>query len=405
MQTRNFTVLAVITMLLYASLWTSAPYSSPDTLDYQATADDLRDGTLDVLPLRPIGYSVFLLFSGSGRWLYYTQMALYLLSIFLLVKLVCPQYQLVFILIAILPPFFEPTAHILTETLTQFMLVVGVLSLYRWYQEKTVSVLLLGSVAICLSGLIRPTYQLLLPALALAVLWLTHQWKPVLLMLTVTVVMIGSYSLYNFRQFHYFGTSPLLGMSLSTKTPRVLERLPDEYAVERDLLLRYRDASLLAPDNPNMPGTVHTGKWYIWDALPEYQAVTGQSTAEASAHLLKLNLYLIQQEPLEYFVEVGEAAALFWMPVSNFANFDSRIFYLLWAIAHFAFIGSFFVVLHRRPATDFLSRIMLVTIAYTWVISSTIAIGEPRYRQPVELFILLILLNQISPKIEPKVVS
>lgn len=401
MRTHYFVVLAVITMLFYAGVWASAPFSSPDTLDYQASTDDLRDGTLDVLPLRPIGYSVFLLLTGSGRWLFYIQMALHLLSVFLLMQTVYPQYQLPFIFIALLPPLFEPTAHILTETLTQFLLVVGILSLYRWYQDKQVSILLLGSIAVGLSGLVRPTYQLLLPVLAIVILWLTHRWKSVLVMLVVTVVMMGGYSLYNFRQFHYFGTSPLLGMSLSTKTPRVLERLPDEYATERELLLRYRDASLLEHDNPNMPGTVHTGKWYIWAALPEYQEVMGQSTSEASAHLLKLNLYLIQLEPLEYLVEVGEAAALFWMPASNFANFDSRGWYLLWTIAHFVLIFSFFTILYRRPVTSFLPQLMLVVIVYTWVISSTIAIGEPRYRQPLELFILFLILNQSSRKVEP----
>lgn len=402
MRTRYFVVLVGITMLFYAGVWDSAPYSSPDTLDYQAATDDLRDGSLDVLPLRPVGYSAFLLVAGSGQWLFFAQMLLYFSCVFWVSKLVHPQYQIVFIIIAILPPFIEPTAHILSEALTQFLLVVGILSLYRWYQNKQLSMLLLGSIAICLSGWVRPTYQLLLPVLAFMILWLTHQWKSVLAMLGVTVVMIGGYSLYNFRQFHYFGISPQLGISLCTKTPRVLERLPDQYATERDLLVKYRDASLLASDNPNMPGEVHTGKWYITAALPEYQAVMGQSTAEASAHLLKLNLYLIQLEPLEYIVEVADAAVLFWMPASNIANFHSRAFYLVWTLVHFVFVGSFFALLYHRLPTDFLSRLMLVATVYTLIISSTIAIGEPRYRQPLELFILFIILNQISYRIEPR---
>lgn len=405
MRTRTCLVLTILVMVIYGLLWPAAPYASPDTLDYLQTTTDLRDGQLNRLPLRPIGYSVFLLIVGSSRLLFYIQLFIYFICILFLANFINHKYQWLFVLIAVLPPFVEPAAHILTETLTLFLLVTGTVSLYQWYQRQQLGLLIIGSSILSLSGLVRPTYQLLLPILALAIYWTLRRWRPFLLMMLISGMIIGAYSLYNFVQFNYFGVSPLLGLSLSTKTARVIDRLPDDYTTEREILIHYRNAHLLAPDNPNMPGIAHTGKWYIWEALPEYQQVTNTSLAEASTQLLKLNLYLIQREPLEYLVEVGTAAVLFWMPASNHANFQSRFLYLLWSITHFLMIGAFFILIYKRHPSDFLSRLMLITIGYTVAVSALIEIGAPRFRQPVDPFILYIVINQLGRKNEPQTID
>ena len=51
----------------------------------------------------------------------------------------------------------------------------------------------------------------------------------------------------NYSKFNFFGIYPMTGFNLSTRTVRFLERLPDEYAAEREALIRARcNADLIA---------------------------------------------------------------------------------------------------------------------------------------------------------------
>jgi hypothetical protein len=129
---------------------------------------------------------------------------------------------------------------------------------------------------------------------------------------------------------------------LSSRTARVIERLPDEYATVREVLIRYRDAMLVGRDGP------HTAHQYIANpnVLRELTDITGLQGPQLAKYLLRINLLLIRKAPLEYLHDVVGAFFHFWFPASNvLANMNSRFMQLLWAVIHFCLIGIFVLTL------------------------------------------------------------
>ena len=78
---------------------------------------------------------------------------------------------------------------------------------------------------------------------------------------------------------------------------RVTERLPEEYARVREVLIRARDAELVTDPSD-------TGQMYIWRVTPELMKVTGFQQPELSAYMLRINWLLIKKAPLNYLHEV-----------------------------------------------------------------------------------------------------
>src|SRR5262249_23713080 len=148
-------------------------------------------------------------------------------------------------------------------------------------------------------------------------------------------VMVGGYAFLNYRNFGYFTVSPKLGLTLSIKTVRFVERLPDEHGAIRAALIKARNAELLEGD--------HTGAMYIWKVAPELARITGLSMPELSDYMLRMNLLLIQKAPLHYLQDVVSAFGTYWFPSSGLANMNSRSLQLFWAVIHFFLIGIFFV--------------------------------------------------------------
>src|SRR5438132_2738169 len=158
------------------------------------------------------------------------------------------------------------------------------------------------------AALTRPTYQLLALAIAgyfLTVSFLFHwtriKWRDAitgcLILVCGSIVMVGGYSYANYRSFGHFGVTPVLGLTLSQKTFRVLERLPDEYAVVRNTLIRGRNSQVVTSLH-------HSGYDYILATAPELSKITGLQGAQLSDYMLRINLLLIQKAPLEYLQEV-----------------------------------------------------------------------------------------------------
>src|SRR5262249_34989176 len=152
-------------------------------------------------------------------------------------------------LILLLPPYVEYAAYVMAENLTEFMLVGGFVALVAWFLRRGTTWLIASWVAFAYSGLSRPTYQIVAFAVTACLLvmpvlfrWVPFTWremiKPSIVLVGTTLIIIGGYSYINYRNFGYLGTTPLLGFSLSTRTLRVIERLPDEYSAIRKILLQ-----------------------------------------------------------------------------------------------------------------------------------------------------------------------
>jgi len=303
------------------------------------------------------------------------------------------------------------------------MLVAAFVSFILWHMNKRLIWTLISAASIGCAALTRPTYQVLALAVAGWLLvgrfllpWAALKWRDVakgsLVLILGSFVIVGGYAYFNYRSFGYFVITPILGFSLSQKTVHVIERLPDEYAAIREILIKTRNAEWLASGG--------TGVGYIAKAIPELTMETGLDWARLSNYMLKLDLLLIQKAPLTYLLEVVHAFDSYCFPVSReLANFGSRSLQFVWAVLHFVLMGSFAFNLIllvgasayikrcgrflRQPNSlfngdrsvigfqAFLYGLAGTIVLYTAAISCFIDAGDPRHRVPTDVIIVFML--------------
>jgi hypothetical protein len=307
----------------------------------------------------------------------------------------------------------------LTETLTTFLIATGAVTLFWWFRKGKALAIIISGLAFAFSAIVRPAYQLLfvlLTGILLIYFLRSHTGRKRIIIAAISIffsscIVLGGFSWYNRQNFNYFGLSPVLGFNLSTKTVRVIERLPDEYKDVRELLISSRDNELTAR------GSAHTGIMFIWHTIPELQELTGLNRVELSTYMLRLNLLLIRKAPLEYVVEVTRSLSTYWLPSSTkISTFNSRTIQLLWAIIHYAVITVFafvsvlifsFLVLMWRLPIEIKHRISKLTepyrhlflpffisisiIIYTMFVSTMVEAGFQRYRTPTDLLMFYAL--------------
>jgi hypothetical protein len=409
----------------YVTSWPEAPVVQPDSGSYLRFAQDLSDFSIEQLHERTPGYPIFLLLTGSApspnRTLFHASLLLHLASIWLLAGILwrtglSGMKITGFTILLLLPPFVEPAGYVLTETFAETMLVLTLASLVFWRVNHKTTWICVSAASIGFAALTRPTYQVLVVAVAASLtaaylLGFTgfSRWREVikssLILISGTILIVGGYAYFNYRNFGYFGITYKLGISLTQKTVHVLERLPDEHAPVRDALIRGRNADLLASRGTELG--------YISAIVPELTRLTGLDEVQLSNYLLKLNLLLIRTAPLNYLQEVVMAFGRYGFPTSNeLANFNSRLLQALWAVMHFILIGAFAFNLILVPSTatflrtskvlveEFDSLIGLqkfayglagTIVVYTAVISCFIDVGDPRHRVPTDAIIIFML--------------
>jgi hypothetical protein len=427
-----YVTLFVIAFWAYATLWPSAPMMVTDSASYLRAAQDLSDFRINESHDRAPGYPLLLLLTASSkspnRALLFLSLSLHFASIWLLAGLLyragLSELLLhLFALILLLPPYVEYAGYVLSETLAEAMLVAGLAGFVFWILQKRTMWIVVSALALGYAALTRPVYQIVALAIVgylLAVTFL-FPWirlkraeavKGSIALLCGSIIAVGGYSYLNYRNFGYFGvTTPRLGLTLSTKTVRFVERLPDEYAVTRAALVRARNVALLEAD--------HTGTMYIWSLVPELAAITGLEGPELSGYMLRLNLLLIQKAPLAYLQDAVWAFGSYWFPSSGeLANLSSSLLQLVWAVIHFLLIGGFFlsfvlligaathinlvgtfVPAHNLPEKELrmvpLQALMYgfagTIVFYTAAISCLIEVGDPRYRVPTDALIVFML--------------
>ena len=404
----------------------------PDSGSYLRVAQDLSDFHIDQLPLRTPGYPLLLVLTGSSkspnRALFFVSLLLHFASIWLLASVLyragaTKLMLILFAFILLLPPYVEPAAYVLTENLTEAMLVAGFVTFSFWILQKRTTWIFISGLTIGYAALTRPTYQLLAFAMAGHILVANFllrsilKWKDVikgcLILVCGSIVITAGYAFVNYRSVGYFGATPQLGFALTQKTLRVVERLPDKYASIRETLIRARNSELVS-------GPDHTGSSYIDGTIAELTKVTGLDRVQLSNTLLRINLLLIQKAPFHYLREVVWAFGSYWFPASGqLANLNSRFIQFGWAVIHFFLIGSFaFNLILLIGATVYVrrcARLLLPSnrlpvneirslyfpalmyalagtiVFYTAAISCLIQDGTPRYRIPTDGLIVFML--------------
>jgi hypothetical protein len=414
--------------LLYWFVWDEAPVMTRDSNDYLDVAVDLGDGRLDEVHFRAPGYPLLLLLMGSAREpsrsLYLVQLFFHFVSVLLIalffIRIGLHRiFILLFMVLASLPPSVVLTAYVLTEALSEFLVVTGTVSLlfYLWKGRTALEKLLpvLSGLAFGLAAVIKPTFQLLfLLICGIMLLFLRfgrvdrRTWLPaVIALFTIPLVIIGGLYAYNFGKLGYLGLTPSFGFHFSTKTARVVERLPDEYSDVREMLISKRDTILVERHGR------HSGANYIWLARPELEQITGLDKPGLSRYLVRMNLVLIKRAPLQYMKEVAAAMTQYWFPATTtLSNFDSRLLQLLWSAIHFITIFAFLAVIFllvslisarwylnvgagkiRLPKSERAVALLpafiipLAIIIYTMLVSTLFEAGHQRYRIPTDLLI------------------
>jgi hypothetical protein len=427
-----YVLLFAVAFGFYGVVWSSAPITESDTGGYFRVAQDLSDLHINQLHYRTPGYPLLLVLTGASRspnrTLFFASLLLHFSSIWLLGLVLfragLTEMRLnLFSLILLLPPFVEPAGYVLAENLAEAMLVAAFVSFIFWHLNKRIIWILISAASIGYAALTRPTYQLL--ALAVTA-WLVmarfllpraaSRWRDLvqasLILISGSILIVGGYAYFNYRSFGCFCITPILGMSLTQKTVHVIERLPDEYGATREILIRARNAVLLASG-----GTVPD---YIPNAVPELTKITGFEQPQLSNYMLKLNLMLIREAPLNYLREVFWAFGTYWLPSSSeLANFNSRSVQLLWGIIHFVLIGGFaFNLILLIGATTYLKRcrrfvkprnrilngegrlihfqaflygLAGTIVIYNAAISCLIDVGVPRHRVSTDVLIVFML--------------
>jgi len=427
-----YLVLFCLAFVFYSWLWKATPVGGGDYPDYARVARDLHGLTLSQVHLRPPGYPLLLKLTGSAREpskaLFFSQLGLHLGTIWLLGVLLARVGigRLGLLLLAcvlLLPPFVVPAGYALTEVLSAFLLATGLVATTFALAEGSVVLGTIAGLSFGYCGATHPSF-LLVPFAVVACQWgllfterrLPGEWKKAVVLsasvLFGWLLVAGGLVLHNGLRFGSWRPSAFTGYALTAKTWKVVERLPKEFGVVRDVLINARNAALVEE------GSAHTAESYIWIAREELERVTGLDTAGLSDRLTKVGLTLIKKAPMNYLSDVVYSAVGLWFPGGDArANMGSLFLQGTWFIVESAvvtifwlqltFVISFAFLLQRGlisplPAIycassrqSLQSRVQvyclaLTLILYTLGIVALFGCPESRYRQPVEGFIVLL---------------
>ena len=425
--------LFVLAFGAYAAAWRDAPIIEGDSPQYLRVAQDLEDFTLDSLHDRAPGYPMLLVLTGSSRnparTLFFVSLLLHFASVALLALVLqaagLPRsWTLTFSVLLLLPPYVEPAGHVMTENLAQFFLVAAFGSLVCWFRRPAGWLLVCSAVLLGGAALTRPAYQALAFAV-LALLMVMSRFFPQAaisrfqalmagaILCAGTILILGTISISNYRKFGFPGVVPTAGIHLSTKTMAFVERLPDEYATVREILVKERDAQL------TKRGGTHTGTQTIWSVRDEIASVTGLNNGDLSRYLVRMNLTLIRTAPIPYLEEVARSIAVYWFPAAGeLATMHSTFLNWLWVALHAAIVLALFAQLivftghglfqgslgfagigrEERSTTLVASREQILAyvlaaaiVFYTMILSCLMDIGEVRQRRPTDVFIVLMV--------------
>lgn len=422
-------ILNILGIVFYFNFWVDVPlYSSGDSINYVELSNQINNGfdanhylkNTDLF--RTLGYPFILSilnFYENPKLLFFIQLISHFFSATIVFFLLKRYYSsklltIIFFIYMILPIYVQHTAYILTESFSQLFLILGLLFFTKYIERtkfQSFMFLSFSVISFSIAALIRPTFQLLpIGLLFLTILFFVVEKKhkyiydSVIILFSATLVL-GSYSYYNKSNFNFTGISPSLGAYLSIKTTKIIEEIPIEYSDIKEVLIEQRNLDLVKPNSS------HTGKMYIWKAIPTLKKKLNLNFVELSKKLKDINYHLIKNNPLDYMLDVFESSIGFWFPnVSAIVFFESMLLKIIFHVLHFIIIGVYFFsfiflfysimifyVIDRNRLITFLnnnkSKIITIIfsnyiIAYTFLVSIFSEAGNPRHRIPTDLIIL-----------------
>jgi hypothetical protein len=400
-------VLALAVILVYSRVWKDAPFLTSDTGRYVEAAADLADGSLDTYQARTPGLPLFLLLVGTGRTFFGASLVLHLAAVGLLLAVlrsaeVPVLLQILFALMALLPPFVQNSAFVMTEGLTEFLLVAGFTGLWFFVRGQSRVALLLGGLAFALATLTRPQNQFI-PVLIGIVLVGCFGWKKGvasgMLLAAPSVILVGGYILHNYVKFGEPELTYFLGYHLGTRTVSVYEDIPDKEV--RQIMIESRNHAIETGGNP---------LWTTWETRQRLMDVKHLSAVELAKYMKRVHLNLIRNHLNAYFLEVGRTFVYFWSP--NMPSETNRLlliklltfsvqaalsicFALCCIFAAGLFLGRLLLAIPEwipSLGERFLYTILITIVFYLAATSCGLDWGDPRYRSVADLLILVVVI-------------
>lgn len=340
------------------------------------------------------------------------QLLVWLATVFLVYKIGqsvnLPANWLFILLIAFISTSWILVTYIYDPVLTQFFLVLGTYALCTWLKHPTsIWWILLSGVSISISALIRPTFQILTPLLAVIVWLLSRKslnkkgLKAAFIFFICWILLVGSYSFRNYVNHGFFGVSCATGLSLSGRAATFIEKARPLYPTEVDEFLKIREI------RGNTLGA-RSIKWLMSNR--------GMTWPQANNFLVKVCTAAIIRAPMRYLVEVGKSVVTFHMPGSLKGDrgmllpfyFVDALFTAIFLISTMMWISYHLMRLFTSAVTGTWniddSLILLFSIIYWYcaLISCGVDYGRPEHRISVLYLIpltsLLILRRLEFPK-------
>lgn len=386
--------------------WGGRTRPMDDTVAYRFTAEILRSGWHEITE-RTAGYPLLLVATGADRsdnaWLFLVQLGVHAVAVLLVVDLarrlgVAPTGRVVLAGLLLAPPVLMKAVYAGTEVWAEAALVAVVWLLARWDEKRRWSLLVAVGALLGVVTWIRPTYQLLVVPLALAVVWLARRerpWRSALLLAAPTVVIVGALVLVNAVRFDVPGTTNLLPYHLSAKTALFVEELPPTEEPARSILLARRDQLLV--EDPE-----HSAAAFAFDSREALADATGRSGPDLDREVLRLDLLLLRENPLAYTQAVVQASARFVQvdPQEASAGGHAPLAWL-WALVHLGLVAGAALVLLVVPGLALargvshraavIGGLAVAVAAYNGLVSVLLETGHPRLRAPSDPLIVLLL--------------
>jgi hypothetical protein len=398
------TAAAVALIALYAALWRGAPFRDTDTTEYLRAAQSIATRHFETFQPRTPGFPLFTLLVGTGRMFFLTSLALHMAAVGMLAAVlrrmrVGWRLTALFAAVAVLPSFVQKDAYVLSEGLFEFLTTAGFAAL--WPGLRSRRWLALSGAAFALAALTRPQAQLLPFLLAALMVFYfgLKALKRAAWLLAPFCLLVGSVMTNNLARYHDFNLTYLLGFHLGTRTVALFDDIPD--AEIRHVMVATRNAAYADPERNPLWTTLYT--------RPELMRITGKSAPELARHMLKIHLRLILRHPLAYLEEAGRGELRFWLPdLSKRTNQVgvvrlismgtqltlSAVFLALCVLWAGLSMGRLLLPVPAwmpDAARGFLFAAGMATVFYTAVLCCALDMGESRYRSPVELIILFLI--------------
>ena len=215
---------------------------------------------------------------------------------------------------SLVPEVLVYESLIMTETLTNFLLVTSLWLITRYDGAGESSIrypLGLGSI-VALAGLTRPLMICLVPVYCC---FLVPLWPPakvlqreatrrILFFTLPVIVFILGWCGFNYFNNGYFTPTTRAGQQLMDQVDPYVDLAPDRFALPRDIWLQFRRRALTHPY-----GTVED----VYEvALPEIERRTGKTDTQVSHDFASLALYLEIHHPLLCLRRAEEGWIQFW---------------------------------------------------------------------------------------------